>query len=111
MAGDEDLQQRLRGLPPVDRVMTSLEASAPHAELQAAARRAIDDAREQVRAGTPAPSLEEITAAAERFLDARKRSHLQPVINATGVLLHTNLGRAPLGQEQLAAVRAVATGY
>lgn len=111
MAGDADLQQRLRGLPAVDRVMTSLAASAPHAERQAAARRAIDDAREQVRAGAPAPSLEEITAGAERFLDARKKSHLQPVINATGVLLHTNLGRAPLGEEQLAAVRAIATGY
>ena len=111
MAGDGDLQARLRQLPPVDRVMAALQTSAPHAELQAAARQAIDDARERVRAGNRLPTLEEITATAAGLLESRQRSHLQPVINATGVLLHTNLGRAPLGDEQLAAVHAVSSGY
>ncbi|MBA2354352.1 MAG: L-seryl-tRNA(Sec) selenium transferase [Acidobacteria bacterium] len=41
----------------------------------------------------------------------RRRAALQPVINATGVIIHTNLGRAPLGSGALAAMREVAAGY
>ena len=111
MSGDGDLHERLRKLPAVDRVLDALEVSAPPAELQAAARRAVDEARQRVRAGDAAPALEEVTAAARLLLERRERSYLQPVINATGVLIHTNLGRAPLGDEQLDAVRAVASGY
>lgn len=46
----------------------------------------------------------------EAFLRARQNS-LSPVINATGVILHTNLGRAPLSEEAIEAVRRVAIGY
>lgn len=52
-----------------------------------------------------------IVARAEAVLEERSRSLLGPVINATGVLLHTNLGRAPLGPRQLEAVARVASGY
>jgi L-seryl-tRNA(Ser) seleniumtransferase len=51
----------------------------------------------------------EIRALAE--LDAGSRPSLHPAVNATGVLLHTNLGRAPLASEALDAVRRVACGY
>ena len=44
-------------------------------------------------------------------LDELLRSRLQPVINGTGVILHTNLGRAPLAAEAVAALTAVAAGY
>ncbi|MDF1506397.1 L-seryl-tRNA(Sec) selenium transferase, partial [Roseisolibacter sp. H3M3-2] len=49
--------------------------------------------------------------AAAEALEARLRPSLRPVLNATGVVLHTNLGRAPLAESALDAVRAVAEGY
>ncbi len=44
-------------------------------------------------------------------LAGRFQSHLRPVINATGVIIHTNLGRAPLAAEALARVQAIGAGY
>ena len=67
-------------------------------------------AREEVRAGAW-PSFEDIVTSARSLLLDRERPGLQPVVNATGVLVHTNLGRVPLGQEQLAAVAEIAGGY
>jgi L-seryl-tRNA(Ser) seleniumtransferase len=72
-------------------------------------RQAVDAARRE--AVEDAPSVD---ALAERIVqDARRRwrSGPQPVINATGVVLHTNLGRAPLSRAAAAAATAVATGY
>jgi L-seryl-tRNA(Ser) seleniumtransferase len=48
---------------------------------------------------------------AEEFLASWTATNLQPVINATGVILHTNLGRAPLSQEAFQAMHAIAQGY
>jgi L-seryl-tRNA(Ser) seleniumtransferase len=83
----------------------------PYGASTAAARRAIDEARSAIRAGGPAPSLEELAGRAQDHLEKRNRTFLQPVINATGVMIHTNLGRVPLGDEQLEAVCKVASGY
>lgn len=114
-----DDNEALRALPKVDAVAgalsadpeSALSAGPPHAVAVAAARRAIDEARALIRAGAEAPSFEAVVAAARSLLDVGDRSTLQPVINATGVLVHTNLGRVPLGDEQLNAVRRIATGY
>lgn len=51
------------------------------------------------------------TTAVEGALERRTRPSLRPVLNATGVVLHTNLGRAPLADAALDAVRAAAEGY
>src|SRR5439155_15308114 len=53
----------------------------------------------------------QLAASASRLLEAGRRRRVVPVVNATGVLLHTNLGRAPMGRRQLDAVEAVATAY
>ncbi|MGI8774694.1 MAG: L-seryl-tRNA(Sec) selenium transferase [Actinomycetota bacterium] len=100
---------QLRKLPAVDRITTEL--SGPHNAVVAAARRAIDDARKEVRAGALAPGFDALVATARSMLVERQRKLLTPVINATGVLIHTNLGRVPLGAQQLDAVRRVAAGY
>ncbi len=97
-----------RALPPVDRVLSALEGL-PHELLADAARAAVDAARQQVAAGATVTEAEVAADARARVAEARARL-LQPVINATGVLLHTNLGRAPVGAEALAAVEAVARG-
>ncbi|MDQ1605533.1 MAG: L-seryl-tRNA(Ser) seleniumtransferase, partial [Actinomycetota bacterium] len=75
------------------------------------ARQAIDKAREAIRGGGEAPALSAIVGDAEEILAERDRAHLSAVINATGVLLHTNLGRSPLGDAQLAAIAKVSKGY
>jgi L-seryl-tRNA(Ser) seleniumtransferase len=98
-----------RALPSVDRVLAALDGL-PHDLLADAARAAVDDARATVAAGADAPGEDAITAAAQARVAQTRTRLLQPLVNATGVLLHTNLGRAPIGDEALAAVAAVARG-
>ena len=83
----------------------------PHGLAVALARAVVDEARARVEAGEAAPSEEEVLAEARRRACDLGRSLLQPVVNATGVIVHTNLGRAPLGSGPLAAVADVAAGY
>jgi L-seryl-tRNA(Ser) seleniumtransferase len=109
--GVDDLPRRLKELPAVDRVAQVLDPAVPHSIRVAAARRTIDEVRTEVRAGSSAPPFEEVVIRARSFLIASNRSQLQPVINATGVLIHTNLGRVPLGPDQLEAVARIAAGY
>lgn len=108
---DADLNARLRKLPSVDRVLEALSDEASHAAATGAARRAIDHARDTVRLGGKTPAFESVVETARSFLRERDRSLLQPVINATGVLIHTNLGRVPLGEEQLDAIRQTVSAY
>jgi L-seryl-tRNA(Ser) seleniumtransferase len=74
------------------------------------ARAAVEKARARVRAGESV-TVDEIVAAAQSALRASERVRLQPVVNATGVIVHTNLGRVPLGRRQADAIASIATGY
>jgi L-seryl-tRNA(Ser) seleniumtransferase len=76
-----------------------------------AIRRTLDDARQRLLRGEAIDGrVEALAAAALAALD-RERPALRPVINATGVLLHTGLGRSPLAAEAIEAVATVAKGY
>ena len=79
-----------------------------HDTMVAALRDVLDAARAAVVAGADVPTSEQLITEAIALVDARSHRRLRPVINATGVLLHTNLGRAPLSQAALAAVAAAA---
>jgi L-seryl-tRNA(Ser) seleniumtransferase len=81
-------------------------AELPHAEAVAAARAAIAEAREGLLAGLAVGSSQ----LAERARAIARRG-LRPVINASGVIVHTNLGRAPLADAAADAVASVARGY
>ncbi|MEX2100440.1 MAG: L-seryl-tRNA(Sec) selenium transferase, partial [Acidimicrobiia bacterium] len=71
----------------------------------AALREVVDRAREKLRAGhDEMPTTEALLDAAEAELDGRRPRPLRRVLNATGVVVHTNLGRAPLGDEAVAAL-------
>jgi L-seryl-tRNA(Ser) seleniumtransferase len=86
-----------------------LLASAPRDLVTDVVRSVIEHARQ---AATPAPIDDaEWVRAIEAALVQRQRSTLRRVINATGVVLHTNLGRAPLATAALDAVRVVAQGF
>ncbi|HET9591769.1 MAG TPA: hypothetical protein VFP17_02530, partial [Solirubrobacterales bacterium] len=106
----EDNAERLRSLPSVERLAARLP-DAPHHLAVAAARQAIDAARQALLGGGPALSEEELASAAAERLARLARPSLQWVINATGVVLHTNLGRAPLAPAAVARVAEVAAGY
>ena len=108
---EDELQNRLRSLPGVDAVLDALGDIAPHTVAAAAARAAVDTARERIRNGAEPPGLNAIVEHARGLVAERGRSLLQPVVNATGVIIHTNLGRVPMGERQLHAVLEVAGSY
>jgi L-seryl-tRNA(Ser) seleniumtransferase len=90
--------EKLRELPSVHETLDRLPADCarfPHAVAVAEIRRVLDTARAEIRSGGGNGASIEQRAA--RALDALERPSLRRVINATGVVLHTNLGRAPLG--------------
>ncbi len=106
---DDARSQRLRSLPPVGRVIEALH-DLPHAVALGIARSALDSARALIRAGDEV-TLEQVLDLARKAADEHPLRAMTPVINATGVMIHTNLGRVPLGRAQLDAVRAIAGGY
>ena len=72
---------------------------------------ALDKIRSEVKEGHSVPGLEIISARVEQQIHDWLQPSLLPVINATGIILHTNLGRAPLSRETLAAMQAAAGVY
>ncbi|MEK7310562.1 MAG: L-seryl-tRNA(Sec) selenium transferase, partial [Chloroflexota bacterium] len=76
-----------------------------------AVRAALDSARAAIRDGAPTPDSSQLLAAARADLDSRTALTLRPVINATGVILHTNLGRSLLSDEAVAALVSVSQHY
>lgn len=76
-----------------------------------ALRDQLDLIRGEVRKGNALPDDETILEQARGSLEAWMQPSLLPVINASGVILHTNLGRAPLSEDAIHAVQAVAAEY
>jgi L-seryl-tRNA(Ser) seleniumtransferase len=112
-----DKNTRLRHLPAVDRLLNEpalrgLANSVPHLLLVEAAQQTVAELRREVLAGD-SPDLSPATVATRTAALARAKAEpaLRPVLNATGTLLHTNLGRAPLAPAALEAATAVARGY
>ncbi len=107
-----------RGLPGVDSLLGSSELAElldawPRSLVVTALRRTLDGFRDELAAGdrAAAPDVREIVDATRRELLAGQASSLRHLINATGVPLHTNLGRAPLPAAARAALDAVSRGY
>jgi len=106
----------LRSLPSVDSLAADIVAAEPDIVPTLAvigARAAVAESRALVRAGAGREpgSAGELLARAIALARGAARPSLIPVINATGVILHTNLGRAPLSERAIASMAAVARGY
>src|SRR6266566_4016331 len=109
-------QNQLRLLPSVDEILQSatgqrLITQYSRTMTLRALRATLARARADIRHGAACPSFEELLATAEQILQREQQPHLRPLINATGVIINTNLGRSPLSQEALQAVQQVAGGY
>jgi L-seryl-tRNA(Ser) seleniumtransferase len=109
-------KEKLRQLPSVDKLLgedatQQLVAAYGHAQTVDALRATLDAVRDEVQAGADVPDVAALAARADVFLQARLAPTLRRVINATGVIIHTNLGRAPLSIDAQAAIETVARGY
>jgi len=109
-------KEALRYLPSVDSLLNepalrALESRHGHGVLVEAVRSVLDGTRQEVLAGHPAPGHQELADIIARRVQAALRPSLRPIINATGVIIHTNLGRAPLSAAAIAAMQEVGAGY
>lgn len=108
----------LQQLPKMDVLLThpalvAAQEELPYHTLKEAARAELDGLRRAILDGACSvlPGLDDLAAATAARARVACRPHLRAVINGTGVVLHTNLGRAPLGEEAARAVYEAARGY
>jgi L-seryl-tRNA(Ser) seleniumtransferase len=106
----------LSGLPSVDRLAADprLEGAAGafgKTVVVDAVRAALDEARARALAGAPVPATADLVASAARLAEEAAGSRPRHVVNATGVILHTNLGRAPVSDAAAAAMSAASAQY
>ncbi len=111
MTPNEDATRLLRDLPSVDRVLSLLDDGPAAAQ---AVREVLDGLRDEIRSGGltgAAPDHQAVATRVRALLARRAGAHYPRVVNGTGVLLHTGLGRAPLPTAARVALDAVADGY
>jgi L-seryl-tRNA(Ser) seleniumtransferase len=113
----------LRALPQVQKLMETkaareLVALFPRTAVVDAVRDALDALRRAVLAGDAVPDglcadslARSLFETVRAMLEPTRHRHLRRVINGTGIIIHTNLGRAPLAEPAVAAVAEVASGY
>ncbi len=111
-------QSRLQALPQVQAMLELPEIrriadSFPREMVLREIRSELDSRRHAILSGDGAPTFDtrEFVAAVENRVHAQSAPSMRGVINATGIIVHTNLGRAPLAAEALDAIRATALGY
>jgi L-seryl-tRNA(Ser) seleniumtransferase len=97
-----------RQIPAVSRILDSLsECDLPRPFVVEIVRRKLS----QIRANSDVPDLESIVADVRRSLDQLRASRIQLVINGTGIVIHTNFGRAPLASEAIRALNKIGSAY
>lgn len=109
-----DRTDMLRGLPAVHELASALEEAVPGASpaaLREACRNAVSEERKRILAGGEPSPTDVLLEAAADILRSLGSSSMEDVINATGVVLHTALGRACLPEQAVQAVTRVARGY
>ncbi len=110
------MQAELSKLPSVNKLLQQRNLNRladvhGHDLLVNAIRTELEVARQQIIAGQPSPSEAELVQSTMTRLSADVRPSLQPVINATGVIIHTNLGRALLSERAREAMWQAASTY
>ena len=102
------MKRSLRAIPAVEKLLQALGSQdLPRPTLVAIVRREVAGLRRQKLI----PPFEEVVDQLRQRANASRRSRIQPVINGTGVLIHTNLGRSPLGRSAVEALTAAASNF
>ncbi len=112
----DDRLQGLRGIPKADRLLATAESAGlvarlGHEPVMEVVRSTLDQLRAKILGGERCPPLSDIESSLISRLEESARGSLRRVVNATGVVIHTNLGRAPLSSAALAAMAEVGAGY
>ncbi len=109
-------ESQFRQLPSVDRVLSNdrvrrVGETLSYEVVVDLVRRCLSEIRNSISSGSPVPPFDEIVDLIVTRAYSLAEVSLQPVINATGVILHTNLGRAPLSAEAIKSMEQVSRGY
>jgi len=103
-------------LPGVDKVLSdkrivSVAEEFPHDLIVGIIRQCLESERQAIAEGKASASIDEIVGSVLSQLQALEKPSLRPVINASGVIIHTNLGRAPLSEEAIAAMQTISRDF
>jgi L-seryl-tRNA(Ser) seleniumtransferase len=110
------VKQQLRKLPSVEKILEAAQLQ-PEIDLYSrvlvtrAAQEVLAEIRRQIVNGAACPPPDEVLGRVKRHLSYEWPGFLGPVINGTGVVLHTNLGRAPLSRQALDSVKDISGSY
>ena len=109
-------QNELRKLPAVEKVLSDAALKDAigrysHPIVTLSIRAVIDELRDAISSGANGPTLKEVIGKVQTHLAEEWPGFLRPVINATGIILHTNLGRAPLSAEAVSTLADILGGY
>lgn len=112
----DEVRVRLRAIPSVNELLAEWPVVKAAGEtcdavVHAAVTAELDEERAAIRAGAAPRSKRELASAIEWRAHRSALPSLRPAVNATGVVIHTNLGRAPLAESAAKAVAEVARGY
>ena len=115
-ATEKEISSRFRAIPSVNDVLGQPEVAKlverySHEAVVELVREALSEARSAIKDGSEPPSAAEVASAVRESANSAWRRWPRRAINATGVIIHTNLGRAPLSRESLDAVEEAGSGY
>ncbi len=110
------IQEKLRQLPSVEKILESEKLrdkieKYSHPLIAEAARETLSSIREQIKKNPQDITLDQVIEKIGQAVDEKTSDFVQPVINATGVILHTNLGRAPLSEDALSHIIETSRNY
>lgn len=106
-------QEELRKIPSVDEVLGEdvFPEALPRPLRKYVVSTTLEEVRDTVKDGADCPARDDLLARIADEADSLINNRIRPVLNGTGVVLHTNLGRAPYAEEAVAALEEVTSGY